>query len=107
MDAAGERGADVAGPGAPPAPAGPGTGPGGRPAGGGRGRGAWVNVLLFLATVATTTAIGGAQAAAGGELDLRAIAVAGAPFSAAIVGILLAHEMGHWLLARAGVAPRQ
>jgi membrane-associated protease RseP (regulator of RpoE activity) len=61
-----------------------------------------VNVVLFLATVATTTAIGGAgQAALAGELDFRGVVLAGAPFSAAIVGILLAHEMGHWLLARA------
>jgi membrane-associated protease RseP (regulator of RpoE activity) len=41
-----------------------------------------VNVALFLATVATTTAI------------------MGPAFSAALLGILLTHEMGHYLAAR-------
>ncbi|HEU4383253.1 MAG TPA: site-2 protease family protein [Anaeromyxobacteraceae bacterium] len=62
----------------------------------------WVNVALFLTTVATTIVAGAGQAPlpqAG--LSVRGVIEAGLPFSAAIVGILLAHEMGHYLMARA------
>jgi len=62
----------------------------------------WVNVALFLATVVTTTIAGAGQAPlAPGGLTVRGVVEAGLPFSAAIVGILLAHEMGHYLMARA------
>src|SRR5512147_904796 len=66
----------------------------------------WVNVGLFLATVVTTT-IAGAIAGAGQAplaqegLSVRGVVEAGLPFSAAIIGILLTHEMGHYLMARA------
>lgn len=43
----------------------------------------WVNAALFLATAATTLVAGGAA------------------FSAAILGILLSHELGHYLMGRA------
>jgi membrane-associated protease RseP (regulator of RpoE activity) len=70
-----------------------------------------LHVVLFLATVLTTLFAGGVRALlfapplAGGWWE-RALAgaettaVAGAPFATALVGILLCHEMGHYLLAR-------
>src|SRR5512135_2023744 len=62
----------------------------------------WVNVALFLATVVTTTVAGAGQAPlAQGGMSLRGLVEAGLPFSCAIVGILLTHEMGHYLMARA------
>ncbi len=76
----------------------------------GRQRGPLTNVLLFAATWATTL-VAGAQATSlfarpGGGLlsriaaDPGAVALAGLPFAASIIGILLCHEMGHYLLAR-------
>ncbi len=62
----------------------------------------WVNVALFLATVITTTIAGAGQVPlAQGGISVRGVVEAGLPFSAAIVGILLTHEMGHYLMARA------
>lgn len=62
----------------------------------------WVNVVLFLATVATTTVAGAGQAPLPqGGLTVGGVVETGLPFSAAIVGILLAHELGHYLMARA------
>jgi len=72
----------------------------------------YLNVALFLATVLTTLLAGASQtnavvpAVAGGALaralaGAGAIAVAGLPFATALIGILLSHEMGHYLLARA------
>jgi len=63
--------------------------------------GPWVNVLLFLVTLATTL-LAGAPLAAGLPEDpgLADIARAGLPYAAAILGILLAHEMGHYVAAR-------
>jgi membrane-associated protease RseP (regulator of RpoE activity) len=60
-----------------------------------------VNVLLFLVTLATTL-LAGAPLAAGLPEDpgLADIARAGLPYAAAILGILLAHEMGHYFAAR-------
>lgn len=61
-----------------------------------------VNVALFLATVATTIVAGAGQTPLPqGGLTVRGVVEAGLPFSAALVGILLCHEMGHYLLARA------
>jgi membrane-associated protease RseP (regulator of RpoE activity) len=61
-----------------------------------------LNVALFAATIATTILAGAGQAPlAQGELSVRGVVEAGLPFSAALVGILLCHEMGHYLLARA------
>ncbi len=61
-----------------------------------------VNVVLFLATVGTTLLSGASMEplpAAG--LTWRSVVLAGLPFSAALIGILLSHEMGHYLMARA------
>ena len=62
----------------------------------------WVNVALFLATLVTTTIAGAGQVPlARGGLTALGVVEAGLPFSAAVVGILLSHEMGHYLAARA------
>ncbi len=71
----------------------------------------YLNLGLFLATVLTTLLAGASQtairlpAASGGALgralsEAGAIALAGLPFATALLGILLCHEMGHYLLAR-------
>ncbi len=61
-----------------------------------------LNVALFLATVATTIVAGaGLAPLPQAGLSVRGVVEAGLPFSAALVGILLCHEMGHYLLARA------
>ncbi|BDG09684.1 site-2 protease family protein [Anaeromyxobacter paludicola] len=67
-----------------------------------RARFPYVNAALFAAT-AVTTLWAGAQL---GELPQAGNAVAqvvlgGLPFAAAILGILVCHEMGHYLLGRA------
>jgi len=71
-----------------------------------------VHLLLFLATVASTLWSGfelavvqtgaspGARSAAEALRRVPEIALAGLPFAGALVGILLLHEMGHYLLAR-------
>jgi len=56
----------------------------------------WVHLLLFLATCATTFYAGGLTSAAEGGFS----PAAGFSFSAALMSILLAHEMGHFLAAR-------
>ncbi len=68
----------------------------------------YLNVALFLATVITTLIAGSAQSAlrlpaagASALAEAAAIAVAGLPFATSLIGILLCHEMGHYLLARA------
>jgi len=69
-----------------------------------RARFAWVNLALFAATAATTVAAGALLAGNPESLEdlLRPGAlVAGLPYAAAILAILAAHEMGHYLLARA------
>lgn len=81
-----------------------GPGAGGAPVARPPGRrrlGPWVNVLLFLVTLATTL-LAGAPLAAGLPEDpgLADVARAGLPYAAAILGILLAHEMGHYVAAR-------
>ncbi len=57
--------------------------------------------LLFLATVATTLLVGAGMADLPGDAGLGTLALAGIPYAASILAILLAHEMGHWLMARA------
>lgn len=73
----------------------------------------WINVLLFLATVASTVFVGmGAMVSFEGQEALfadglvsglrenPAVLLEGVPFSAALIAILLAHEMGHYLTCR-------
>jgi membrane-associated protease RseP (regulator of RpoE activity) len=60
----------------------------------------WWNAFLFLATVATTVLSGAAFAGWSGG-GMAGLALAGLSYAAAILAILLAHEMGHYLLARA------
>ncbi len=81
-----------------------------------RGRGPWVHLALLAATMVTTLAAGalmagidplGTQVFLFGEtaipyptrLDLRALLL-GAPFAFPFMGVLLAHEMGHYVAAR-------
>jgi membrane-associated protease RseP (regulator of RpoE activity) len=70
----------------------------------------FLNLSLFFATVLTTLWAGGlpnagrllaAHGVSSVLADAAAIAVAGMPFATALIGILLCHEMGHYLLARA------
>ncbi|HEX9290152.1 MAG TPA: site-2 protease family protein [Anaeromyxobacteraceae bacterium] len=72
----------------------------------------YLNVALFVATVLSTLRAGASQSSfrlpiVGGGALAQAVAQAGAmvaaglPFAAALIGILLCHEMGHYLLARA------
>lgn len=58
----------------------------------------WVNVALFLATVVTTVFAGTYMT---GELSWPNLWARGVPFSSAIMGILLSHELGHYLMGRA------
>jgi Zn-dependent protease len=71
----------------------------------------WVNVGLFLATLATVLFIGATQALQYAQLvrdvdvslDLVSILSHlhwGAPFAATLMGILLAHELSHYFVAR-------
>ncbi|MFO7741051.1 MAG: site-2 protease family protein [Anaerolineae bacterium] len=71
----------------------------------------WVNVALFLATLATVVFIGAAYALQHAELaegvevslDLPTILSHlhwGIPFAATLMGILLAHELSHYFVAR-------
>jgi membrane-associated protease RseP (regulator of RpoE activity) len=60
----------------------------------------WWNGFLFLATVATTVLSGAAFAGWTGG-GAGSMVLAGLSYAGAILAILLAHEMGHWLLARA------
>jgi membrane-associated protease RseP (regulator of RpoE activity) len=58
-----------------------------------------IHVVLFLATLFTTTLAGSFQAGVDPLSDLRLLA-RGLPFSATLMGILLVHEMGHYLMSR-------
>ncbi|MCS7055106.1 MAG: site-2 protease family protein, partial [Thermoflexales bacterium] len=63
----------------------------------------WLNLLLFLATVVTTTLFGGMFASAvtpGGNLSLPSILANGIPFSLTLLAILAVHEFGHYVQAR-------
>jgi membrane-associated protease RseP (regulator of RpoE activity) len=63
-----------------------------------------IHVVLFVATLFTTTLAGSFQAGVNPLEDLRLLA-RGLPFSMTLMGILLVHEMGHFLLSRVhGVA---
>jgi membrane-associated protease RseP (regulator of RpoE activity) len=68
----------------------------------GRSRLPIVNLVLFLATLGTTLLAGAGQVPLPqGGSSLRGFLAAGLPFAASIVAILLCHELGHYLLARA------
>jgi membrane-associated protease RseP (regulator of RpoE activity) len=58
-----------------------------------------IHVLLFCATFLTTTIAGSFQAGVNPFADPRLL-VHGLPFSATLMGILLVHEMGHFVLSR-------
>lgn len=63
-----------------------------------------IHVVLFLATLLTTTTAGSFQAGVNPLDDPRLLAQ-GLPFSATLMTILLVHEMGHFVLSRVhGVA---
>ncbi len=59
----------------------------------------WLHVVLFLATLATTTLAGAFGAGENPFVSPPAL-LAGLPFSLTLLAILFSHEMGHWLLAR-------
>jgi membrane-associated protease RseP (regulator of RpoE activity) len=64
-----------------------------------RHRRIWVNILLFLATIVTTLLAGTLLA----EVDPIAqpkLIYKGIPFSAALMSILLSHELGHYVMSR-------
>lgn len=68
-----------------------------------RARVPWLNGALFVATVGTTVVIGGLRVLGVENPTLRDLlraVPAGVPFSAPLIAILLAHEMGHYVLAR-------
>lgn len=58
----------------------------------------WVALLLFALTVASTVFVGGWTAGADGGAQYSL--GLGLAYSAALLSILLAHEMGHFLMAR-------
>lgn len=58
-----------------------------------------IHVVLFVATLFTTTLAGSFQAGVNPLADWRLLAH-GLPFSATLMGILLVHEMGHYLTSR-------
>jgi membrane-associated protease RseP (regulator of RpoE activity) len=61
----------------------------------------FLNVALFLATVATTIVAGAQGTALPAGEGFASVVAAGLPFASALIGILFCHEMGHYLLARA------
>jgi membrane-associated protease RseP (regulator of RpoE activity) len=60
-----------------------------------------LNVALFLATLASSIFVGAGLSGDVGAGTFPELILAGLPYGTAIVGILLAHEMGHYLQARA------
>jgi membrane-associated protease RseP (regulator of RpoE activity) len=58
-----------------------------------------VNIILFLATVATTI-LAGAMLEGVNPLESPERVFRGIPFSFSLMGILLAHELGHYWMAR-------
>jgi membrane-associated protease RseP (regulator of RpoE activity) len=63
-----------------------------------------IHVILFLATLFTTTLAGSFQSGVN-PLDDWTLLARGLPFSMTLMGILLVHEMGHFVMSRVhGVA---
>lgn len=64
----------------------------------------WTNLLLFVATVLSTLWTGAVFSVGSGWAEepatFGALLRAGVPFSASLLGILAAHEMGHFVTAR-------
>jgi membrane-associated protease RseP (regulator of RpoE activity) len=60
----------------------------------------WWNAILFLGTVGTTVLSGAGFAGFTGD-GIAGLVLSGLSYSTAILAILLAHEMGHYLQARA------
>ncbi len=58
-----------------------------------------IHVVLFFTTLLTTTIAGTLQAGGDPFSDPRLL-VRGLPFSATLMGILLVHEMGHYVVSR-------
>jgi len=58
-----------------------------------------IHVILFLATLLTTTLAGAFQSGVNPFADPRLLA-RGLPFSMTLMGILLVHEMGHFVVSR-------
>jgi len=58
-----------------------------------------VNILLFLATILSTMIAGAYHQGADPFSSLNGL-LQGVPFSASLLGILMAHEMGHYLTSR-------
>src|SRR5690554_51870 len=64
----------------------------------------WTNLVLFVATVASTLWTGAVFSVGAGwspePASFAELLRAGIPFSASLLGILVAHEMGHFITAR-------
>jgi len=65
------------------------------------GRIPYLHLGLFLATVVTTVTLSGASHLASADATWRDVLWGGVPFATALLSILLCHEMGHYLMARA------
>jgi membrane-associated protease RseP (regulator of RpoE activity) len=60
----------------------------------------WINLLLFLVTLASTLFVGAAYGATTASFNSLADLWRGVPFAATLLGILAAHEFGHYFAAR-------
>lgn len=61
-----------------------------------------INLVLFLVTVATVLVTGARLSwTESNQIDVGRFLLSGVPFAASLIGILLCHEMGHYLAARA------
>jgi len=62
----------------------------------------WLNLVLFVATIASTLVAGASFSLGQGEgaVSWGAFLLRGVPFAASLLGILVAHEMGHFITAR-------
>jgi len=62
----------------------------------------WINIVLFITTFLTTLFAGAGQEGVSWELfwDNPMSIAKGLPFSLTLIGILLAHEMGHFFMAK-------